>query len=563
MVAQSEIQVWTEDIAREGTPLEGRFKSRQMEREMQKEEVEVKEEFPWRRTQVMSEGQRGLDEEERMKHANNYRMDQPMLCRCRDQPVLCRCRISPCCAADQPVLCRCRISPCCAAVGISPCCAAVGDQPVLCCCRISPCCAIVGISPCCAAVGSAHAVPLWDQPVLCRCRISPCCAAKKGRRFTLPITSSKSSKVVNDPTEKGADLFKGREGEEDEQTDMEEYRQQQKKGKKFKIHFLQRKDSKQQKKGKKFKIHFLLQRDSKQQNKGKRSKIHFLHPRDPNEFEVPETPPGATCSNYHLSEAAEASFPKAVSVQQCKVLVEKVQKGIHVFNKVFMEQAEGLWQHVIDLNTVAENISEFHKKAKIASITGGTTSAVGGVTAIAGLALAPVTLGASLIITAVGIGVATAGGLTSASATISDTVNNSHDRRKVERIVQDYQAKMADVGKCLRYVQQGLERLQALSPALGPAHMPDPTLRRAVLMASEAGGTADRAVGIVSETGSELNSLSLGMDSYYAGNNSRELKKDCKTEFVYKIREVAEHLHQGLVELNRIREELHDAVYNI
>ncbi|KAI1888681.1 hypothetical protein AGOR_G00187640 [Albula goreensis] len=499
---------------------------------------------------------------------------------------------------------------------------------------------------------------------------------KKGRRFTLPITSPKSSKGVNDHTEKGADLFKGREGEEDEQTDMEEYRQQQKKGKKFKIHFLQRKDSKgvndhtekgadlfkgregeedeqtdmeeyrqQQKKGKKFKIHFLLQRDSKgvndhtekgadlfkgregeedeqidmeeyrqQQKKGKRSKIHFLQPRDPNGFEVPETPPGATCSNYHLSEAAEAEWlsaqrdevlmrgrdledavaledgdtdslmewwntveqwdevpsdedseklPEEKELKQCKVLVEKVQKGIHVFNKVFMEQAEGLWQHVIDLNTVAENISEFHKKAKIASITGGTTSAVGGVTAIAGLALAPVTLGASLIITAVGIGVATAGGLTSASATISDTVNNSHDRRKVERIVQDYQAKMADVGKCLRYVQQGLERLQALSPALGPAHMPDPTLRRAVLMASEAGGTADRAVEIVSETGSELSSLSLGMDSYYAGNNSRELKKDCKTEFVYKIREVAEHLNQGLVELNSIREELHDAVYNI
>lgn len=56
---------------------------------------------------------------------------------------------------------------------------------------------------------------------------------------------------------------------------------------------------------------------------------------------------------------------------------------------------------------------------------------MGGVTAIAGLALAPFTFGASLVITAVGVGVATAGGIASASAAISDNVNNMHDRKKV------------------------------------------------------------------------------------------------------------------------------------
>lgn len=80
---------------------------------------------------------------------------------------------------------------------------------------------------------------------------------------------------------------------------------------------------------------------------------------------------------------------------------------------------------------MAEDISDFHQKAKIAGITGGTTTAVGGVTAIAGLALAPFTLGASLLVTAVGVGVAAAGGITSASAAISDNVNNMQDRKRV------------------------------------------------------------------------------------------------------------------------------------
>ncbi|CAF97017.1 unnamed protein product, partial [Tetraodon nigroviridis] len=49
---------------------------------------------------------------------------------------------------------------------------------------------------------------------------------------------------------------------------------------------------------------------------------------------------------------------------------------------------------------------------------GAPPHAVGGVTAVAGLVLAPFTFGASLVMTAVGVGVATAGGITSASAAI-------------------------------------------------------------------------------------------------------------------------------------------------
>ncbi|XP_035282723.1 uncharacterized protein LOC118232162 isoform X4 [Anguilla anguilla] len=547
--------------------------------------------------------------------------------------------------------------------------------------------------------------------------------AKKSRRFTLPIPTRRQSKSEAELVQKGADLFKGRVGEEDEQDVAEEYRlQRQKRGKKFRITFLQRRDSKgatlpetppgatcknyhlseaaeseaelvqkgadlfkgregeedeqdvaeeyrlqRQKRGKKFRITFLQRRDSKgatlpetppgatcknyhlseaaeseaelvqkgadlfkgrvgeedeqdvaeeyrlRQKRGKKFRITFLQRRDSKGATLPETPPGATCKNYHLSEAAEAEWLSAQrdeslvnggkveetggmedgdtdslmewwntveqwdelpsddedwvgdgEVKELKVLAEKVQKGIHVFNKVFMEQAEGLWQHIIDLNAIAENINEFHKKAKIASITGGTTSAVGGVTAIAGLALAPVTLGASLIITAVGIGVATAGGLTSASASISDSVHNSQDRKKVERIVEDYQTKMADISKCLRYVQQGLEKLLAYNLLkMDLAGEQGLGLSRAVQMASEASGASERAVQLSSQVSTVLTGLFQGMDDYYMDKDSRELKKGCKTEFAAKIREVANRLHEALVELNSIREELQDTVYNI
>ncbi|XP_040000649.1 uncharacterized protein LOC120799479 [Xiphias gladius] len=260
---------------------------------------------------------------------------------------------------------------------------------------------------------------------------------------------------------------------------------------------------------------------------------------------------------------------------------EKVQKGIRVFNKLFSERAESLWQHVIDLNSIADGLDKFNKNTKIAQITGGSTSAIGGVATIAGLALAPVTFGTSLIVTAVGLGVATAGGLTSAGAGISNQVNNSMDRKKVEKIVEDYQEKMVDLNKCLKFIKQGIENLRKFDlikmkkhaynrdfPVLSSSFYEDGAMAgkailinaneimRVVQIANVAGSTAARAVQIASMATGVLTGLFVGMDIYFVAKDSKELKKGAKSEFAAKIREVATQLHDGLVELNGIREEL-------
>lgn len=262
------------------------------------------------------------------------------------------------------------------------------------------------------------------------------------------------------------------------------------------------------------------------------------------------------------------------------VTADKVQKGIRVFNKLFSERAESLWQHVIDLNAIADGLDRFNKKTKIAQITGGSTSALGGVATIAGLALAPITMGTSLIVTAVGLGVATAGGLTSAGAGISNQVNNSMDRKKVERIVEDYQDKMADINKCMKFIKQGIDNLRKFDllkmkkhaynrdfPGLNNIYEDGAMVGKAILInaneimrvvqiANVAGSTAARAVQIASMATGVLTGLFVGMDIYFVAKDSKELKKGAKSEFAAKIREVASQLHEGLVELNGIRDEL-------
>nr|XP_055057497.1 apolipoprotein L1 isoform X1 [Misgurnus anguillicaudatus] len=259
---------------------------------------------------------------------------------------------------------------------------------------------------------------------------------------------------------------------------------------------------------------------------------------------------------------------------------EKVQKGIRVFNKLFSERAEGLWQHVIDLHAIADGLDRFNKKTKIAQITGGSTSALGGIATITGFALAPFTMGASLIVTAVGLGVAMAGALTSASAGISNTVNNSMDRKKVERIVEDYQEKMADLDKCMKFIKQGITNLRKFNlnkikkqaynrdfPAFDNLYEDGAMAGKAVLssaneimrvmqIANAAGTSAVRAAQIASISTGVLTGLFVGMDIYFVAKDSHELKNGAKSEFAAKIREVAEQLQEGLVELNSIREEL-------
>lgn len=284
---------------------------------------------------------------------------------------------------------------------------------------------------------------------------------------------------------------------------------------------------------------------------------------------------------FRYSDLALCDYSQHYVFRAFAVTAEKVQKGIRVFNKLFSERAESLWQHVIDLNGIADALDKFNKKTKIAQITGGSTSAIGGVATIAGLALAPVTMGTSLIVTAVGLGVATAGGLTSAGAGISNQVNNSMDRKKVEKIVEDYQEKMVDLNKCLKFIKQGIENLRKFDlirmkkhaynrdfPVLSSSFYEDGAMAgkailinaneimRVVQIANMAGSTAARAVQIASMATGVLTGFFVGMDIYFVAKDSKELKKGAKSEFAAKIREVATQLHDGLVELNSIREEL-------
>ncbi|XP_039996560.1 uncharacterized protein si:cabz01007802.1 [Xiphias gladius] len=259
---------------------------------------------------------------------------------------------------------------------------------------------------------------------------------------------------------------------------------------------------------------------------------------------------------------------------------DRVFMSARLFVRFFNQRGASLQQRILELLALADSADCFHKKTVKASIGGGVASVAGSVTTITGLILAPFTAGTSLIVTAVGIGVATAGGVASASANITDTVHSKTDRKKVEKMIQDYQEEMKDIKECLEFLQEGMETLEEwnfekYAESISKKHLNQnvkhvmkeggragkalvintESLISTVQVLSVAGGAA-KATQVISVTTGVMSGLFLALDVFFLAKDSMELKKGAKTEFAAKIREVCKDLQDGLLELNRIKEQL-------
>ncbi|KAK6323381.1 hypothetical protein J4Q44_G00057200 [Coregonus suidteri] len=263
-----------------------------------------------------------------------------------------------------------------------------------------------------------------------------------------------------------------------------------------------------------------------------------------------------------------------------EAVADRVFMAARLFVRLFNQRGASLQQRILELLSLADAADSFHKRTVKASVGGGVASVAGSITTITGLILAPFTMGTSLIVTAVGIGVATAGGVASASANITDTVHSKTDRKKVEKMIQDYQEEMKDIKECLDFLQVGMETLEEwdfdqyvdsiskkyLNQNVKHVMKEGGRAGKALLINTEslintvqvlnvAGGAA-KAAQVMSLTTGVMSGLFLALDVFFLAKDSIELNKGAKTEFAGKIREVCKDLQNGLLELNRIKEQL-------
>uniref|UniRef100_A0A6I8PZP0 Uncharacterized protein n=1 Tax=Xenopus tropicalis TaxID=8364 RepID=A0A6I8PZP0_XENTR len=162
---------------------------------------------------------------------------------------------------------------------------------------------------------------------------------------------------------------------------------------------------------------------------------------------------------------------------------------------------------VKELRSIADGIDTFHKKATIASVVGNSVGIVGRITTIAGIALAPVTFGASLTVTMAGAGVSTAGGITGAASSIADTVNIRKKGKRVEKIIQAVQSDIAHLEELLES-SQGAQAAAAVSGVLA-------TLFIFMNIASVAKGAKDLKAGAKAEQAKKIRDVADQMETEF------------------------------------------------
>lgn len=236
-----------------------------------------------------------------------------------------------------------------------------------------------------------------------------------------------------------------------------------------------------------------------------------------------------------------------------------VTKALRLYNLLMIKRKECLQNIITEFKVIVDNLDKIKKKNKTMGIAGGTTGAVGGVTAVLGIALAPVTMGASLIATVIGAGMAaTAGGMGAHAAKANKKVVT---RSIVEKLAYNYKGDVVDLERCLDYILSGmnelrrhdvarLQRAGAQLDAVKMAHLSQTVFKnnmtdsRGVPVTHTGGATSERL----------LQAFIKEIDEYFSEKDEQKLRKSCKSRFSGRVALLAKNLQDELDHLNHMWE---------
>uniref|UniRef100_A0A3B3V9Z0 Uncharacterized protein n=1 Tax=Poecilia latipinna TaxID=48699 RepID=A0A3B3V9Z0_9TELE len=201
---------------------------------------------------------------------------------------------------------------------------------------------------------------------------------------------------------------------------------------------------------------------------------------------------------------------------QCFLFVCFQKLTVFVFYLLFKCQTavEDLQEKLERLRALADGLERVHEGTTIGSLAGGVIGAVGGITSIVGLVLAPFTLGASLIVTGVGVGVGVVGGVTAGASNITNMVNQSSDRKAVRSIIKEIEKKISAVVTWLLEINSSLQAINSQCPQTPGTDMAN--IGQLAAQTSRAVRVAEVATGV-------LSGLFVAVDIFFIAMDAKEI----------------------------------------
>lgn len=227
-----------------------------------------------------------------------------------------------------------------------------------------------------------------------------------------------------------------------------------------------------------------------------------------------------------------------------------VTKALRLYNRLMIKRKDNLKNILTEFKSICGTLDKIQKKNRTMSIAGGTTGAVGGMTAVMGIALAPATIGASLVATLVGAGmVASAGAMGAHAAKANKKIV---DRVTVEKLLHDYKMNIIDLELCLHFILIGMNELRrhdiarlnragAQPDAVKMAHRSEAVYRYNM--------KNSRATSIPNTSEKLLLAFIKEMDQYFTEKDVT-LRKSTKSKFSGRVCLLAENLQDELDYLN-------------
>ncbi|XP_063298331.1 apolipoprotein L3-like isoform X1 [Pelobates fuscus] len=239
---------------------------------------------------------------------------------------------------------------------------------------------------------------------------------------------------------------------------------------------------------------------------------------------------------------------------------EKVKKRLEEFDNLQHTVIQTFEKCINELCSIAADIDHFHKGAVTANIVGSSVGIAGGVAAIAGLALAPFTFGASLTVSAIGVGAATAGGVTGAIASIADNVHTKNKCKEVERILEYVNEEKEKMQEMLKEIDALITDMKSLlgvdnvdlARLSGRGVYTVAEVARVIQLvklsttAAQGASLVARGARVAAAVSGIFAALFLVVDIANVVNSAKELGKGAKSEEAKKIREVADELEKEI-----------------
>ncbi|XP_008853016.2 apolipoprotein L2-like [Nannospalax galili] len=286
-----------------------------------------------------------------------------------------------------------------------------------------------------------------------------------------------------------------------------------------------------------------------------------------------------------LSRDEEATLRKAVKELIELIAVEdkdRLQKELQEkerFLKAFPGLKKKLEAYIRKLRALADHIAKVHRACTISSVVTGATSTVSGVLSLLGIVLAPVTAGASLVLSATGLGLGISASLTSTATTLVEETSRWSDEAEARHMVSltiKIIREIVAIGKITFKLSSGIYNIKNMNSFIEHIHAIRMTIDNPHLVADARilgttgelcaeqatqvppalKGTALAMTKTARITGTVTASLSLVVDVCFLIKDSVHLHDGAKSESAETLQKMAQKLEENLRELDQIHKTL-------